>query len=93
LTYKAPSIITISGCDFGSAGCAAAGQTITIIGQDFGASGAQVWVGNDACLAPVASLSAPHRVLTCTLPPGTGQNVPVRMFNGRFSAPFYISYE
>ena len=78
LSYAGPSITGISGCD-GTGHTyecpSAGGATIVIKGEDFGLDGASVTVGGREC-ASVRYRQA-YREIACTLPPGTGLDVPV----------------
>lgn len=57
-------------------------------GFNFGVSGASVLIGTVACGSVKHSATTPQTQLTCTLPAGTAQNVPVTVFqsNGEMSA-------
>jgi hypothetical protein len=71
-------------------GSTAGGTIITISGTGFGAAGNFVMVGQNPCLAPAPVSEG----ITCTLPPGSGANRPVRVIDdaGAASAPYPFSY-
>ncbi|MFT3925363.1 MAG: IPT/TIG domain-containing protein [Myxococcales bacterium] len=95
--YGSPTIDSLSGCtDQGDTTLACprnGGVKLTIQGENFGASGAQVRIGEQNCLGVAHDVLTPHRKLTCTLPSGSGQNVPVWVVNGGSGGEaFYMSY-
>ncbi len=79
VAYAAPDISSVHGCTVGSTGttdCPTAGNIpITIQGSNFSAVGSHVYVGGSEC--PVTAADAQQVV--CTLPPGSGKTVPVRV--------------
>jgi hypothetical protein len=81
-----PQITNIQPESGGTAG----GTIITISGTGFGAAGNFVMVGQDPCLSPMLVPGG----ITCTLPPGSGANRPVRVIDdaGMPSAPYPFSY-
>lgn len=95
LTYARPRITAVRGCsDLGTStvDCPKeGGTTVTITGTNFGSSGALVLVGEQQCTNVVHV--EPHVRLTCTMPPGSGENRAVRVINGLMSdGEFYVSY-
>ncbi len=89
LEYGSPFISTVSGCtDWqGTTGdCPIAGGTaLAIAGGNFGAAGAEVFVGAARCGDVVHDAVDPHHRLTCVLPPGLGERLPVIVVNGKLS--------
>jgi hypothetical protein len=89
IEYGAPTVSGVSGCvDWqGATGdCpVAGGTTLTITGSNFGAAGAAVLVGAVPCGSVVQDAADPHHRLTCVLPPGAGQDLPVLVVNRNVS--------
>ncbi len=68
----------------------AGGVVLTLTGTNFGAAGATVTVAGNAC--PVLSQS--HTSATCTLPAGTGKNLPVVLtVGGQSSSAALFDYD
>lgn len=97
LRYVAPMILATSGCagDEGdrAVDCSPAGGPLRITGTGFGVIGSQVsvHVGGAPCVNPVVLL--PGVQVECSLPAGTGFDVPVVItVEGLSSAPSTIGY-
>ncbi len=92
--YDAPAITAITAASKPTAG----GTVITIVGANFGDGALDRRVrlhgasGDASCASVVPA--APHTTLTCTLPPGEGQNLEVDVLvDGQTSAPVAFSYD
>eukprot|EP01012_Entosiphon_sulcatum_P051097 TRINITY_DN7013_c0_g1_i3.p1 TRINITY_DN7013_c0_g1~~TRINITY_DN7013_c0_g1_i3.p1 ORF type:complete len:4070 (-),score=286.73 TRINITY_DN7013_c0_g1_i3:31-12240(-) len=89
VSYAAPIVTRVQGCtDSGQVTqqCpTSGGLRLTITGDNFGTSAASITLGSQTCSAVVHTL--PSQQLTCTLPAGTGANIPVIVSQGgQFSA-------
>ncbi|MEO6026403.1 MAG: IPT/TIG domain-containing protein [Candidatus Binatia bacterium] len=92
--YEAPTVTDVTAARMPTAG----GVVITITGSNFGDGALDRRVrlrgaSADAICAEVFPAAA-HTTLTCTLPPGEGQNVEVDVLvDGQTSAPGALSYD
>ena len=104
--YKKPTIDSVSGCQSWTEvyeastvvgnnktyACPTTGDgvTLTVHGLNFGDSEVEViaQVGGQACSE--VNILVPHRVITCTLPAGAGENVGVKVTVGEQSDTAYI---
>ncbi|GMH94871.1 hypothetical protein TrST_g7752 [Triparma strigata] len=89
VVYKEPVVNEVTGCEDHpqlerhTINCPTRGEVeITITGENFGVSGAMVTVGGMLCPNVVHSKSNPHNEVTCTVPAGTGQTVPMMVTIG-----------
>jgi hypothetical protein len=100
LSYAAPSITNVIGCDTSSSlsttNCDRNGSTIlTILGRDFGPSGATILIGSVLCNNIIHDPITPHNKLTCRLPSGNREDrsLVVVQRNGAVSqTPAFVSY-
>jgi hypothetical protein len=79
LSYAAPVISSVSGCNVGTQNyCSRSSYTqITISGTNFGASGATVLVNGRQCVNLTHDSTSPHQTVTCMTPPQDGLNLAV----------------
>ncbi len=83
-SYDGPVITSVTPTEASTLG----GTPVTIVGSSLGTNGV-VTVGNALC----AILTYSHSLITCTLPPGEGASVPVKVSNGvLISNTLFLTY-
>ena len=104
ISYAVPSLEGLAGCTQGSTPASvvqcdrAGGEVVTLTGSNFGPSGAAVLIGDLACKSVAHDPTTPHNKLTCILPSGGGEALPVRILQrntadaSQNSSPLSLSY-